>query len=135
MVKFCSISQISSNRICSAFESFNCTTGYLYIPFNFQIAGKQCDKIPCDTSNQIPEASFSLVLRQKGGNIYDVALNTKLYAVQFPDDSLVNGGTIENYYTVDGNWINSWLYNSNIASPQKIYKKQIKIKMMDQVEI
>lgn len=96
---------------------------YVYIPFNFQMEGKQYNNVPYDSMNKISETSFSLVLRENDANDYDVALNTKLYAVEFSANALAYQGMLENYYTVDGGWINSWFYDKGNDIPQKIYRK------------
>lgn len=96
---------------------------YVYVPFNFQVGGKLCNNLPYDSAAKAPEAAFRLVLRQNDAGTYDVALNTKLY-----DISLAVNGTLENYYSIDGSWINSWFYEQGYGDAEKVYKRMDKSK-------
>lgn len=96
---------------------------YIYVPFNFKVGGKLYNNLPYDSAAKAPEAAFRLVLRQNDAGTYDVALNTKLYGV-----SLAVNGTLENYCSVDGSWINSWFYEQGYGDAEKVYKSMDKSK-------
>jgi hypothetical protein len=90
---------------------------YLYVPFDFYPSSKfVTDILPRNEKDKVNPTSFALVLSPKTDTSFFAALQTILYKPQMDGKTF----SLENYYTLNGQWINSWKHDG-ATRPQKVY--------------